>query len=152
MLVLVYKTTLMKKILLALLFAPVLFSACEKDYIPEYDVRDEYIGDYKVTDACDASINTYDISVFKANDYDDIIFGWPGLYETGMEVSGIVTGMKVIIPIQQFLVSSYPEIFYEFSGSASLEGNILTVDYTVLVVQNGLIIDENNCRATMVRY
>ncbi len=142
----------MKKFILGLLITPLLFTACEKDYIPEYDVRDEYVGDYQVTDACDAAFNTYDITVFKSNNYDEIIFGWPGLYEVGMEVYGIVTGMKVIIPIQQFYVSSYPDIFYEFSGSASLEGDTLIVDYTVLVVQEGLIIDENNCRATMARY
>jgi hypothetical protein len=59
--------------------------------------------------------------------------------------------MKVIIPLQQFYVSTYPEIFYEFSGSGSLEDNVLKIDYTVLTVQNGLIIDENNCIATMVR-
>lgn len=142
----------MKNLLLGLLITPILFTACEKNAIPDYDIRDEYVGDYQVVDACDAAFNNYDISIYKANDYDEIVFGWPGLYEVGMDVHGIVTGMKVIIPIQQFYVSNFPEIFYEFSGSAALEGDTLIVDYTVLVVQEGLIIDENNCRATMVRY
>lgn len=141
----------MKKILLGLCFTPFFFTSCEKDEIPEYDVRDEYVGFYTVTDACDATISDYEIEVFKSTNYSDIIFGFPGLYEAGMEVAGLVTGMKVIIPIQQFYVSSFPEIFYEFSGSGSLEDTILKIDYTVLTIQNGLIIDENNCIATMVR-
>jgi hypothetical protein len=145
------KTLLMKKFILGLCLTPFLFTACEKDVVPDYDVRDEYVGFYQVTDACDATLNDYAIEVFKANDFDEIVFGWPGLYEAGMEVRGIVTGMKVIIPLQQFYVSTFPDIFYEFSGSASLEGDTLIVDYTVLVVQEGLIIDENNCRATMIQ-
>lgn len=143
---------LMKKFILGLCLTPFLFTACEKDVVPDYDIRDEYVGDYQVNDACDASMNDYNIAVFKANDNDEIVFGWPGLYEAGMEVHGIVTGMKVIIPIQQFLVSSFPEIYYEFSGSAALEGDTLIVDYTVLLIQDGLIFDENNCRATMVQF
>lgn len=141
----------MKKFILGLCITPILFTACVKDVVPDYDVRDEYVGDYQVTDACDASFNNYDLTIFKANDYDEIVFGWPGLYETGMEVHAIVTGMKAVIPLQDFYISDFPEIFYEFSGSASLEGDTLTVDYTVLTVQEGLIIDENNCRATMIR-
>ena len=141
----------MKNILLGLLITPFLFTACERNEIPDYDVRDEYIGNYRVSDACDATLSDYDIPVYKSSNYDDIIFGFPGIYETGMEISAIVTGMKIIIPIQQFYVSNYSDIFYEFSGSGSLEDSILTVDYTVLTIQNGLIIDENNCIATMVR-
>jgi hypothetical protein len=59
--------------------------------------------------------------------------------------------MKIIIPIQQFYVSSYPEIFYEFSGSGSLEGNVLTVEYRVLTIQNGLIMDDVDCSASMLK-
>ncbi|MFI5171469.1 MAG: hypothetical protein ACHQFW_03720 [Chitinophagales bacterium] len=141
----------MKNFLLGLLITPVLFTACKRNEIPEYDVRDEYIGNYHVTDACDATLSDYEIPVYKSADYSDIIFGFPGLYETGMEVAAIVTGMKIVIPIQDFYISSYPDIFYEFSGSGSLEDSVLTVDYTVLTIQNGLIIDENNCIATMIR-
>lgn len=141
----------MKKILLGLCLTPFFFSSCERNEIPEYDVRDEYIGFYNVTDGCDATLSEYSLDIFKSNNYSDIVFGWPGLYEAGMDVAAIVTGMKVIIPMQQFYVSTFPEIFYEFSGSGSLDGNVLTVDYTVLVVQNGLIIDENNCIAKMIR-
>ncbi|MBK9556640.1 MAG: hypothetical protein IPO47_12575 [Bacteroidetes bacterium] len=76
----------MKKFILGLCLTPFLFTACEKDVVPDYDIRDEYVGDYQVNDACDASMNDYNIAVFKANDYDEIVFGWPGLYEAGMEV------------------------------------------------------------------
>ncbi len=141
----------MKKILLGLCFTPLFFSSCERDEIPEYDVRDEYVGFYTVTDACDATLSDYTLEVYKSSNYSDIMFGWPGLYEAGFEVAGIVTGMKVIIPLQQFYVSTFPEIFYEFSGSGSLEDSVLKIDYTVLIVQNGLIIDENNCIATMLQ-
>ena len=142
----------MKKILLGLLITPfvIVFSSCE-DNIPEYDVRDEYTGWYQVTDLCDVGESAYDLEIFKFDNADEIGFGFPGLYETGFEVHAIVTGMKIIIPIQDFYVSSYPEIFYEFSGSGSLEGNILTIEYRVLTVQNGLITDDVDCSANMVR-
>lgn len=141
----------MKKILLGLCFTPFFFTSCQKDEIPRYDVRDEYVGFYNATDACDATLSDYELEVYKSSNYDDIIFAWPGLYEAGFEVSAIVTGMKIIVPIQQFYVSTYPEIFYEFSGSGALDGNVLKVDYTVLIIQNGLIVDENNCIATLTR-
>jgi len=142
---------LMKKLLLATTVFAFGLVACDRNEIPDYDVRDEYVGMYDVTDACDAMLNDYTLEVYKGSSYDEIVFGWPGLYEAGMDVTGIVTGMKVVIPIQQFTISTYPNIFYEFSGSASLEDSILTVDYTVLTVQDGLIIDEHNCIATMER-
>lgn len=137
--------------LLAGLLTTFAFASCDRDEIPDYDVRDEYVGSYAVTDACDAMLNDYTLEIYYGNDYDEVIFGWPGLYEAGFEVAGIVTGMKMIIPIQQFWVSTYPDIFYEFSGTAALEDGVLTVDYTVYVIQNGLIVDENNCIATLVR-
>lgn len=141
----------MKTLLLSGLCSILILASCDRSEIPEYDVRDEYVGQYTVSDACDAMMNDYALEIYYGGDYDEVVFGWPGLYEAGFEVAGICTGMKMIIPIQQFYVSSYPEIFYEFSGSASLEDGVLTVDYTVLVVQNGLIIDENNCIATLIR-
>jgi len=133
------------------LIAMIALASCDNEHVPDYDIRDEYVGIYDVTDACDASMSDYTLEVIYGSDYDEVVFSWPGLYEAGFEVAGIITGMKMIIPLQQFYVSSYPEIFYEFSGSASMEDGILRVDYTVLVVQNGLIIDENNCIATLVR-
>lgn len=141
----------MKKLLLATLIGTFTLAACDRNEVPEYDVREEYVGVYNVTDACDAMLSDSQLEIYLGADYDEIVFGWPGLYEAGFEVTGIVTGMKVIIPIQDFRVSTYPDIFYEFSGSASLEDGILKVDYTVLTVQNGLIIDESNCIATLTR-
>ena len=51
----------MKKFILGLCLTPFLFTACEKDVVPDYDIRDEYVGDYQVNDACDASMNDYNI-------------------------------------------------------------------------------------------
>jgi len=143
----------MKKALLNLLVIPVIavLPSCDKNEIPEYDVRDEYIGWYQVTDLCDVGESTYELEVFKADYDDEIGFGFPGLYETGYDVTALVTGMKIIIPIQQFYVSTVPEIFYEFSGSGSLEGNVLTIEYRVLTIQNGLIMDDVDCSASLVR-
>ena len=59
--------------------------------------------------------------------------------------------MKITIPIQQFLISNFPEVYYEFSGSGSLDGDTLIVDYQVLTLQNGLIFDDVDCRAVMIR-
>ena len=125
--------------------------SCQDD-TPYYDVRDEYIGDYDVADDCDAFSSDYALTVFKEGNDNEIIFGFPGLYETGYEVVALVTGMKITIPIQQFVVATWPaEVIYEFSGSGALDGDILTVDYQVLTIQNGLIYDDVDCIATMTR-
>jgi hypothetical protein len=131
--------------------ATLAFVSC-KDQGPYYDVRDEYIGDYYVEDTCDAFESDYNLTIFKEGNDNEIVFGFPGLYETGYEVIALVTGMKITIPIQQFVISSFPvEVLYEFSGSGSLDGNVLTVDYQVLTIQNGLIFDDVDCTANMVR-
>lgn len=130
----------------------ILFFSCDDNEIPYYDVRDEYTGRYTVDDYCDVGVSDYELEVFKSDYDDEITFGFPGLFEAGMDVNAIVTGMKIIIPVQQFTVSSWPEIFYEFSGSGSLEDSTLTIDYQVLTVQNGLVVDDVDCRAEMFRF
>ncbi len=143
----------MKKILLGLMITPfvMVISSCDSNEIPEYDIRDEYVGWYHATDLCDVGTSDYELEIYKFDYDDEIGFGFPGLYETGFDVHAIVTGMKIIIPIQQFYVSSYPEIFYEFSGSGSMEGNVLSIQYRVLTIQNGLIMDDVDCGATLTR-
>lgn len=129
-----------------------IFFSCEDNEIPYYDVRDEYTGRYAVDDYCDVGVSDYELEVFKSDYDDEITFGFPGLFEAGMDVNAIVTGMKIIIPVQQFIVSNWPEIYYEFSGSGSLEDSTLTIDYQVLTVQNGLVVDDVDCRAEMFRF
>lgn len=141
----------MKKALpiLAVLFTVALFSCKDEPY---FDIRDEYIGDYAVFDTCESFDADYNLTIFKEGNDNEIIFGFPGLYETGFEVVALVTGMKITIPIQQFVISNFPaEVLYEFSGSGSLEGDTLIVDYQVLTIQEGLIFDDVDCRAVLVR-
>lgn len=128
-----------------------LFS-CNDDAV-YFDERDAYVGDYKVDDYCDTGISDYELTVLKSDyDHDEIYFSFPGLFEAGLEVHAIVTGMKVVVPLQQFYISSYPEIFYEFSGSGSLNDSIFTIDYQVLTVENGLIMDDIDCQAVLKRF
>ncbi len=141
----------MKKILPVIFIITIALLSCEKDELDEYDVRDEYVGFYKATDSCSSFTSDYELEIFKANAYDEIVFGFPGLYETGFDVDAIVTGMKIIIPIQRFNISAVPEIFYEFTGSGSLEDSLLIVDYNIVTVQDGLIIDQNSCTAYMTK-
>ena len=128
-----------------------LIMASCRDDTPYFYIRDEYIGDYVVFDTCESFEADYNLTVFKVGNDNEIIFGFPGLYETGFEVTALVTGMKITIPIQQFLISNFPEVYYEFSGSGSLDGDTLIVDYQVLTLQNGLIFDDVDCRAVMIR-
>ncbi|MBC8045632.1 MAG: hypothetical protein H7Y00_02445 [Fimbriimonadaceae bacterium] len=143
----------MKKMyyLVALVSVSVFLISCDDDDAPYYDVRDEYAGRYGVDDYCDIGVSDYVLDIYKSDYDDEIVFGFPGLFESGMDVYAIVTGMKIIIPIQQFHVSTFPDIFYEFSGSGSLEDSVLTVEYQVLTVQNGLITDDVDCSAKMIR-
>lgn len=148
-----YKFVSMKTLILlpAVLTAAFFLSACGNDE-PYYDVRDEYIGDYSVLDVCETFDADYALTIYKEGNDNEIVFGFPGLYETGFEVVALVTGMKITIPIQSFVISTFPvEVLYEFSGSGSLDEDTLVVDYQVLTIQNGLIFDEVDCAATMVR-
>jgi hypothetical protein len=143
----------MKRLLpiLGILISSAVLFSCQDD-TPYYDVRDEYIGDYDVFDQCESFDSDYSLTIYKEGNDNELIFGFPGLYETGYEVVALATGMKITIPIQQFVISTFPaEVIYEFSGSGSLEGDTLIVDYQVLTLQNGLIFDEVDCTATMVR-
>jgi hypothetical protein len=143
----------MKKIYTSMLAVFALFLlSCDRDEGYSYDVRDEYVGRYVVDDYCDVGVSDYELDIYKSDYDDEITFGFPGLFEAGMDVQAIVTGMKIIIPVQQFYISSWPEIFYEFSGSGSLEDSLLIVDYQVLTVQNGLVVDDVDCRAEMFRF
>ena len=140
----------MKTYLRLIVVASVLvFASSCKDNEPYYDVRDEYIGDYDVFDDCGTFTSDYALTIFKYGNANEIIFGFPGLYEAGFEVTGLVTGMKVVIPVQQFSIA--PDLYYEFSGSGSLNDTVLTVDYQVLTIQGTLIIDDVDCIATLTR-
>lgn len=141
----------MKNIYTILLASAIMILAsCQRDDSYYFDERDVYLGNYAVTDYCDNGVSDYSLSVIKADASDEIMFTFPGLFEAGMDVHAIVTGMKIIIPIQDFYVSSFPEIVYEFSGSGSLNDSLLRIDYQVLTIQDGLIIDDIDCSADLV--
>ena len=141
----------MKKILPIAVVA-ILLASCNVTVIEDVDPRDDYTGTYTVTDACDAPGTWYTMSVYKdESTSDEIVFGYPGLYEINADVHAIVTGSQIYIPIQRFYVSQYPEIFYEFSGNGTLEGSTLIVDYRVLTVQEGYVMDDVSCTAYMTR-
>lgn len=140
----------MKTYLHFFLIAAITVSAYScKDDVPYYDVRDEYIGNYDVFDDCGSFTSDYGLTIYKVGSGNEIIFGFPGLYEAGFEITGLVTGMKVVLPIQQFYIG--PDLYYEFSGNGSLSDSILIVDYQVLTIQGTLIIDEVDCIATLTK-
>jgi hypothetical protein len=126
------------------------FTACKSG--PQGpDERDAFVGTYTATDACSFDTTTYTIVIEKVGSGNKIHFSGDGLYDIGYLIEALVTGSKIVIPIQQIDISAAPVIYYEFTGQGALNNNELKVDYSVITVQDGLIISQDSCRTTMVK-
>lgn len=126
------------------------FQACEVDNGP--DDRDPFVDLYNVTDRCESDTIDYFIDIYKANkNGDEILIDGDGLFAIGKIVEAIVTGKKIVIPLQTFPIGSDPNLFYEFSGNGTLDGNVLTIAYKVLTVQGEIVLSDNDCIATCTK-
>ncbi len=138
-----------KPLTLLLLMALVagLFSACDTAQSSAELAR--WLGSWSMTDRCTADTSEYPLIITQGSVLRKAIFlEGVGLYQTGFRLEGLVTGNRLVIPIQSFRISNVPEVFYEFSGSGVLGSSGLTIDYTVATVQDGIIFDVDVCTAT----
>lgn len=146
------KTSAMSKLYMPLfLVGSILTIASCKQGPQGPDDRDNFVGTYAVTDQCSFDTTAYSIFIEKVGNQNDIEFLGDGLYNIGFIIGGIVTGTKLVIPIQQITISTTPNIYYEFTGQGALNGNELRVDYSVLTVQDGLVINQDSCLAIMLK-
>ena len=125
-----------------------LVSACEINQGPK--ARDVFIGSWQVTDRCQADTQDYVLDIFEDSSFgDDILLEGEGLYRIGFPIEAIVTGSRLVIPIQDLLLSTIPDLRYEFAGSGSInsDGDRLTIDYDVLTLQDGYVIAVDQCIA-----
>ncbi len=110
--------------------------------------RDVFLGPWDVTDRCLADTQNYRLDIFEDGGFgEDISLEGDGLYRIGFVVDATVTGSRFVIPVQDAIISSVPDLRYEFSGSGSIssDGQELTIDYEVLTVQDGFVIDADQC-------
>lgn len=128
--------------------APViLFSTCDLQQGP--DQRDPWVGAWIMTDRCSADTTEYELLITKGSNLgDEILLQGVGLYQTGFVVEGVVTGTRLVIPVQSFLISSVPNLRYEYSGTGNIDNTEITIDYDVVTLQDGYIIAVDECRAT----
>lgn len=113
--------------------------------------RDVFLGPWDVNDRCLNDTQDYRLDIFEDGGFgEDITLEGDGLYRIGFVVEATVTGSRFVIPIQDAIISSVPDLRYEFTGSGSIssDGQELTIDYEVLTVQEGLIIDADQCILT----
>lgn len=125
-------------------------SSCDSG-TPAPDQRDPFVGTYAATDQCSFDTTSYEIIVEKVGTGNKIQFNGDGLYDIGYLIEALVTGSKIVIPIQQINISSAPVIYYEFTGQGALNGSELKIDYSVITVQDGLVINEDSCRTTCLK-
>jgi hypothetical protein len=115
------------------------------------DDRDKFLGTYAATDRCAFDTTAYTLIVEKVGSGNRIQFNGDGLYNIGYLIEAIVTGTKLVIPIQQVEISSTPHIYYEFTGQGALNGNELKLDYSVITVQDALVINQDSCQTTCLK-
>jgi len=115
------------------------------------DDRDQFLGTYAATDRCSFDTTSYVLIIEKVGSANEVQFEGDGLYDIGYIIKGLVTGSKLVIPIQQISISTTPPIHYEFTGQGALNGSELKLDYTVITVQDGLVINEDSCLTTCVK-
>jgi len=114
------------------------------------DLRDPWIGAWIMTDRCSADTSEYELLITRGSNLDDNIFlDGVGLYQVGVRLEAIVIGTRLVIPVQSYQISTFPNLRYEFSGSGSIDaGTEITISYTILTLQDDVIIDLDDCLAT----
>jgi hypothetical protein len=143
----------MQRTLLPLLLAAIALVAasCEINNGPRN--RDVFLGPWQVTDRCLADTQSYRLDIFEDGGFgEDISLEGDGLYRIGFPITATVTGARFVIPIQDVVISSVPDLRYEFTGSGSIssDGQTLTIDYDVLTLQDGFVIAADQCLLTGV--
>ncbi|MBI1193611.1 MAG: hypothetical protein GC205_10620 [Bacteroidetes bacterium] len=134
-------------LLVAAVFALGLAS-CELNSGP--DMRDPWIGAWIMVDRCTADTSEYELLITRGSNLGDNIFlDGVGLYQVGVRLEAIVTGLRLVIPVQSYQISTFPNLRYEFSGSGSIDpGSKITISYTILTLQDDVIIDIDDCLAS----
>jgi hypothetical protein len=125
-----------------------LVSACEINQGPK--ARDAFLGSWQMTDRCLADTQVYVLDIFEDSNFgDDIVLSGEGLYRIGFPIEAVVTGSRLVIPIQDLILSTIPDLRYEFTGTGSINsaGDRLTIDYDVLTLQDGYVIAVDQCIA-----
>ncbi len=100
--------------------------------------RDQFIGTYSLEEICDTGIDNYTISITTGAQVTDIVFN--NLYNAGLNnTSAVINGSNVTIAAQVFGSGT-------ILGSGSINGNILSLTYTVEVGGN-----TDTCTATCTK-
>jgi hypothetical protein len=136
-------------LLIVLALALAALASCELNDGPRD--RDVFLGPWDVTDRCLNDTQDYRLDIFEDGGFgEDISLEGDGLYRIGFVLEATVTGSRFVIPVQDAIISTVPDLRYEFAGSGSIssDGQELSIDYDVLTLQDGLIIDADQCRLT----
>ncbi|MDJ1468502.1 hypothetical protein [Xanthocytophaga flava] len=135
-----------RSILACLMIGLALFSSCKKhDPDPEVD-REKFLGTYDLTETCSGSPDTYEITVSAGADENEIEI--KNFYSPGIDVKATISGNKVTIPSQNFTGQFEGEpITVTFTGSGTLSGDKLTIEYSVAIPDLG----SDECTAVAIK-
>jgi len=133
-----------------LLFSVALLGLASCDLNSGPDQRDPWVGSWIMNDRCSADTSEYELLITRGSNLGDNIFlDGVGLYQVGVRLEAIVTGTRLVIPVQSYQISTFPNLRYEFSGSGSIDaGTEITISYTILTLQDDVVIDVDDCLAT----
>jgi len=95
-------------------------SNCKKDETPD---RDKFLGAFSVVETCGSGNDSYDVTIIESGAADNAII-FINLYNLSAQASATVDGNNITIPSQLLAGITY-------SGSGSISGNILTINFTV---------------------
>lgn len=123
-------------ILLALSGLVLTASGCSKD---KEDARDKFLGAYTVVETCGSGNDSYEITII-ASGSDGNAVNVFNLYDSGLSMSATVNGNNITIPSQVFSGATV-------SGSGSLSGNIVTINFTISFP----LVGNDNCVAICTR-
>ena len=100
--------------------------------------REKFLGAFSAIETCGGGNDTYSITIIESGSSEDaVVLG--NLYDWGEPLNATISGSNITIPSQ--LTSGLT-----FSGSGSISGNTLTINFTVSDGTNS-----DNCNAICTR-
>ncbi|MDJ1504587.1 hypothetical protein [Xanthocytophaga agilis] len=137
---------ILRPLLVLFILGVTLLSSCKKnDPDPEAN-RNKFLGTFDLTETCSGSPYEYEIVISAG--FDDNEVEIKDFYYPGVNATATVAGNKITIPSQEFTGQYQGEpITVTISGSGTLSGGKLTIDYNATITDLG----SDQCTAVAIK-
>ncbi len=100
---------------------------------PVEDVREPFLGNWNVRERCDVDgAFDYLLRIDKlGSNGNEVRLNNVDFYSLPYSPTALVSGSRIDLPTQKYFVRTVPELSYEFTGTGLLQGDSLTIHYTV---------------------